>query len=91
MPSFTSISRATGTVLLGLPLLASASLYEQVIQTESGPVYGYPAFNTTPSGGLTNWQDIAVWKGIPFASSTAGQVSNSLNFRAHMNWSVLSD
>lgn len=72
----TFFSRATGGLLLGLPVLASATLYEQVIETESGPVYGYPAFNTTPTGGLTNWKDIAVWKGIPFAASTAGEVSD---------------
>lgn len=62
-------------VLLGLPALASAALYNQVLQTESGPVYGYPAFNSTPSGNLTNWKDIAVWKGIPFAANTSGEVS----------------
>lgn len=72
----TLFSRGTGSVLLGLPLLANAALYDQVIQTESGPVYGYPAFNTTPTDGLTNWKDIAVWKGIPFAASTAGEVSD---------------
>ncbi|KAJ4391040.1 hypothetical protein N0V93_004653 [Gnomoniopsis smithogilvyi] len=74
MARLTLPSRAIRSVLsLGLPVLASASLYEQVIQTESGPVYGYPAFNTTPNGGLTNWQEIAVWKGIPFAASTAAE------------------
>lgn len=70
--------RATGCVLLGLPILASASLYEKVVQTESGPVYGYPAFNTTPSDDLTNWKEIAVWKGIKFAADTGGEVSKLL-------------
>lgn len=62
-------------LLLSAPTLAQAALFHQTIQTESGPVYGYPEFNSTPAGNLTNWQDIAVWKGIPFAASTAGEVS----------------
>lgn len=62
---------------LGLPVLASAALYDQIIETETGPVYGYPAFNSTPTDGLTNWEDIAVWKGIPFAADTSGEVSDS--------------
>ncbi|KAI2791458.1 hypothetical protein POX_c04319 [Penicillium oxalicum] len=64
--------------MLPLTLLAQggsayAALYEQVIQTQYGPVRGHAAFNETPSGNLTHWRDITVWKGIPFAASTAGQ------------------
>lgn len=70
-------SRGQTGVLLGLPVLANAALYNQIVQTETGPVYGYPAFNSTPSGGLTNWKDIAVWKGIPFAATTANEVGNT--------------
>lgn len=69
------LSRGKGCILLGLPALANAALYHQVIQTESGPVYGYPEFNSTFTGNLTNWKDIAVWKGIPFAADTSGEVS----------------
>ncbi|KAL4899305.1 hypothetical protein BDW74DRAFT_183838 [Aspergillus multicolor] len=60
-----------------LPLGASftsAALYETVVQTQYGAVQGHPAFNSTPSGtNFTNWKDITVWKGIPFAATTGGQ------------------
>ncbi|KAB8067029.1 hypothetical protein BDV29DRAFT_163907 [Aspergillus leporis] len=59
--------------LLSQASSSSAALYDQVIQTQYGPVQGYAAFDSEPSGNLTNWQDITVWKGIPFAASTAGQ------------------
>lgn len=48
-----------------------AGLYNTIIHTKYGTVKGYPAFNDTPSGNIPNWQDITVWKGIPFAASTA--------------------
>jgi len=48
-----------------------AGLYDTIIHTKYGAVKGYPAFNSTPSGNIPNWQDITVWKGIPFAASTA--------------------
>ncbi|OJZ79607.1 hypothetical protein ASPFODRAFT_557679 [Aspergillus luchuensis CBS 106.47] len=53
--------------------LACAALYDQVIETQYGAVQGYPAFNKTPSGNLSHWRDVTVWKGIPFAASTAGE------------------
>ncbi|OJJ43504.1 hypothetical protein ASPZODRAFT_102847 [Penicilliopsis zonata CBS 506.65] len=53
--------------------LASAALYETVIHTQYGSIQGYPAFNSSPTGNLTHWKDITVWKGIPFAATTAGQ------------------
>ncbi|WYZ36710.1 hypothetical protein EsH8_II_000216 [Colletotrichum jinshuiense] len=54
--------------------MASAALYDSVIQTQHGLVQGYPAFNSTPANmSLTNWADITVWKGIPFAATTAGE------------------
>jgi carboxylesterase 2 len=52
---------------------AQAALYDTVIQTKDGPVQGYPAFNSSPAGNLTRWKEITVWKGIPFAATTAGQ------------------
>lgn len=57
---------------LWLPF-ASAALYDTTVQTKYGAVQGYPAFNTTYTGNLTHWQDISVWKGIPYAATTAGQ------------------
>jgi len=51
---------------------SNSPLYNQVVSTQYGDVQGYPAFNATPSQNLTNWADITVWKGIPFAASTAG-------------------
>ena len=53
--------------------IANAALYDSVIQTNYGGVQGYPAFNSTPSQNLSNWQAITVWKGIPFAATTGGQ------------------
>ncbi|TVY71394.1 Fumonisin B1 esterase, partial [Lachnellula suecica] len=49
-----------------------AQLYITTIETAYGAVQGYPAFNSSPAGNLSNWKDITVWKGIPFAASTAG-------------------
>jgi len=66
----------TITTLLALAASLSATnaaLYNTVIETKNGPVQGYPAFNSTPTGGLTHWKDITVWKGIPFAASTGGE------------------
>ncbi|KXH36691.1 hypothetical protein CSIM01_03085 [Colletotrichum simmondsii] len=52
---------------------ASAALYDTTVQTKYGLIQGYPAFNSSPTNmSLDNWADIAVWKGIPFAASTAG-------------------
>ncbi|CAG8071514.1 unnamed protein product [Penicillium nalgiovense] len=68
--SYRSIALAA---LLSQASSSSAALYDQVIQTQYGPVQGYAAFDSEPTGNLTNWQDITVWKGIPFAASTAGQ------------------
>lgn len=72
--------QCAGPILVGLLGVANAALYNQVIQTKSGPVRGYPAFNSTPIGGLTNWKDIAVWKGIPFAATTGGEVRQDPRF-----------
>lgn len=52
---------------------ASAALYDTVIETQYGLIQGYPAFNSTPAGNLTNWKEITVWKNIPFAATTGGQ------------------
>lgn len=62
---------AASSLLLALP--AHAALYGKLISTKHGDVVGYPAFNSTPSGNLTNWRDITVWKGIPFAADTSGK------------------
>ncbi|KAF7932824.1 uncharacterized protein EAE98_004123 [Botrytis deweyae] len=52
---------------------ASAQLYNQVIQTNYGPVQGIPAFNSSPNGNISNWEDITVWKGIPYGADTSGE------------------
>lgn len=53
---------------------AEAALYDKVINTNYGDVIGYRAFNSTPAGlNSTKWQDITVWKGIPFAATTGGE------------------
>lgn len=56
-------------------LLAEANAaFSTVVQTKYGSVQGYPAFNSTPANmSLTNWADITVWKGLPFAATTAGE------------------
>lgn len=51
---------------------ATAALYNTVIQTTNGPIQGVPAFNSSPVGNLTQWKDITVFKGIPFAATTGG-------------------
>ena len=66
-------SMIVSALVLDLAPGVSAALYDQVIKTTHGPVQGYPAFNSTPSGGLTHWKDITVWKGIPFAATTGGE------------------
>ncbi|KAI5927199.1 Alpha/Beta hydrolase protein [Camillea tinctor] len=59
---------------LGLAPVVRAALYDTVIQTPNGPVQGYPAFNSSPAHmNLTNWRDVTVWKGIPFAADTSGE------------------
>lgn len=52
-----------------------AALYDSVLQTNYGPVQGYPAFNSSPPdpiGNLANWADVAVWKNIPYAANAGG-------------------
>ncbi|KAF4630086.1 hypothetical protein G7Y89_g8056 [Cudoniella acicularis] len=51
---------------------AVAQLYNTVIETAYGGVQGVAAFNSSPAGNISNWQDITVWRGIPFAASTSG-------------------
>ena len=53
--------------------VADAALFNGPIKTDYGLVQGYPAFNSSPAGNLTNWKDITVWKNIPFAATTGGQ------------------
>ncbi|PYH40211.1 carboxylesterase/lipase family protein [Aspergillus saccharolyticus JOP 1030-1] len=69
----TTTAATAATVLYGLSPVASAALYDSVVQTKYGKVQGYPAFNETYNGNLTHWKDITVWKGIPFAATTGGQ------------------
>ncbi|KAH9843322.1 Carboxylesterase family [Teratosphaeria destructans] len=71
MPGVISQSAAAALVLMGS---ANAALYNKVIETQSGPVVGYQAFNSSPAGyNWTDYQEIAVFKGIPFAASPAGK------------------
>ncbi|KAJ5947279.1 alpha/beta-hydrolase [Penicillium verhagenii] len=65
---------ASASVLLCMASAAPSSspLYNSVIKTKYGEVQGYPAFSSAPTGNLTNWKDITVWKGIPFAADTGG-------------------
>ncbi|KAH6986736.1 Alpha/Beta hydrolase protein [Ilyonectria destructans] len=59
---------------LGLLPVVRGALYDTVIYTPNGPVQGYPAFNSSPANmSLTNWRDVTVWKGIPFAGDTLGE------------------
>lgn len=52
---------------------ASAALYDAPVQIKNGLVQGYPALNSSTVSNFSNWKDITVWKGIPFAASAAGQ------------------
>lgn len=58
-------------IVSGLAALANAALYKQVVTTKYGPLQGYPALSGNIRG-IQNWQDISVWKGIPFAASAGG-------------------
>jgi carboxylesterase 2 len=49
----------------------SESLSNKIIQTTNGPVKGTQAFSSEPTFNLPNWQNITVWKGIPYGASTA--------------------
>ncbi|KAI0159497.1 hypothetical protein BJ166DRAFT_615103 [Pestalotiopsis sp. NC0098] len=63
-----------GSAVLIAAQVVQAALYETVMQTKYGGIQGYPAFNASPAGvDLQNWAEITVWKGIPYAASTAGQ------------------
>ncbi|KAF2677444.1 carboxylesterase [Lentithecium fluviatile CBS 122367] len=53
--------------------LVSAALYNQTIHTEYGSVQGIAAFDSEPNITISNWRDITIWKGIPFAADTSGQ------------------
>lgn len=65
-------SQTSAAVALLTPVVSGA-LYDQVISTASGPVQGAAAFDAAPVNmSFTNWADIAVWKGIPFAADTSG-------------------
>lgn len=73
MLSWPNRNIASVALLAASGTLTSAALYDHTISTKYGEIQGYPSFNSTPKGNLTNWQNIAVWKGIPFAASTAGE------------------
>ncbi|KAF4540118.1 Carboxylesterase [Lasiodiplodia theobromae] len=60
------------TISVGLAHGVQAALYDQVIETKYGPVQGIPAFSSQPITNISNWADITVWKGIPFAADTSG-------------------
>ncbi|PWY69660.1 carboxylesterase [Aspergillus sclerotioniger CBS 115572] len=54
--------------------VANAALYDQVIEVFQGSVQGAAVFNasTAPSY-ISEWKDISVWKGIPYAATTGGE------------------
>jgi len=67
---------ATLTALGQLAVGVDAALYSSVLETNYGPVQGYPAFNSSPTdpiGNLNNWKDVTVWKNIPYAADTGGE------------------
>lgn len=72
MASKLTTFRSGGLLALSLASGAHAALYDVAIETAKGLVQGYPAFNSSPKVNLSNWQDVTVWKGIPFAATTGG-------------------
>ncbi|RAK89654.1 carboxylesterase [Aspergillus costaricaensis CBS 115574] len=63
-----------GLSVLSLLAPASATLYDQTIQLSQGKVQGAAAFNESSAPSyITNWKDIAFWKGIPYAATTGGE------------------
>lgn len=71
---------------------ASASLAQNLAQTTYGAIQGFSAFNSTPAGNISNWEDVVVWKGIPYAASTGGQNRfRSPQPRAAWNTTLIAD
>lgn len=62
-------------MFMALTLMSSteAQLYKAPVQIETGLVQGYQALNSSTSSNFSNYQDITVWRGVPFAASTAGE------------------
>jgi carboxylesterase 2 len=67
-----STKSVSAALLICSTTFANAALYNRTIRIKNGEVQSYPAFNSIPLGNLTNWENVAVWKGIPYAASTAG-------------------
>ncbi|KAJ5919198.1 Carboxylesterase type B [Penicillium verhagenii] len=64
---------ARGTSIFALLAAADAALYDQTIKLPQGKLQGAAAFNTsTAPSTISNWKDISVWKGIPYAPTTGG-------------------
>jgi carboxylesterase 2 len=61
-----------GLLLLAHASCASAALFDAPITTQYGDLQGYPAFDSEPSGNISNWASIATWKNIPYAADTSG-------------------
>lgn len=47
-------------------------LYNQTIQTSYGPVQGVPALNATCCSAIQGYENVTVWRGIPYAADTGG-------------------
>lgn len=65
----------TTPIVLGQTSLALAALYDTTIKTAYGTVKGMAAFDSAPDPNISNWNEITVWKGIPFAADTSGENS----------------
>ncbi|KGO43116.1 Carboxylesterase, type B [Penicillium expansum] len=63
-----------GVGIFAMLAVADAALHDQTIKIPQGKLQGAAAFNSSnaPST-ISNWKDISVWKGIPFAGTTAGE------------------
>lgn len=63
-----------GASVLSLPVVANAALYDHTIEIPQGKVKGVAAFNESNAPSyMSNWKDISVWRGIPYAASTGGK------------------
>lgn len=70
---FSTLKAGLAQTLLVHAVAINAYLYNTTIETKYGAVKGIPALNATCCSYLRGYESVTVWKGIPFAATTAGE------------------